>query len=65
MNYQYKHHITNTLPYAVIITALIAIIKQCTVEGALVFTLVSIAALAADRTVENRHLREEEKVRGG
>jgi hypothetical protein len=65
MNYQYKRHVTNTLLYAVIITALIAIIKQYTLDGALIFAIVSIAALAADRMVENQHLKEEEgKVRG-
>ena len=65
MNYRYKRHITNTLLYAVIITALIAIIKQYTFEGALVFAIVSVVALAADRIVENQHLKEEEeKVRG-
>jgi hypothetical protein len=50
--------------HAVIITALIAIIKQYTCEGCLVFAIVSIAALAADRIVENQHLKEEEMVRG-
>ena len=64
MKYRYKRHITNTLLYAVIITALIAIIKQYTFKGALVFAIVSVAALAADRIVENRHMREEEKVHG-
>ena len=65
MNYRYKRHITNTLLYAVIITALIAIIKQYTWEGALVFAMVSVIALAADRIVENQHLKEEEeKIRG-
>lgn len=57
MNYRYKRHITNTLLYAVIITALIAIIKQYTWEGCLVFATVSIAALAGDRMVENQHLK--------
>jgi|GEM_PF-3680599 len=64
MNYRYKRHITNTLLYAVLITALIAILKQYTFEGALVFALVSIAALAADRIVENRHLEEIEENAG-
>jgi len=65
MNYRYKRHITNTLLYAAIITALIEIIKQYTVEGCLIFAIVSVALLAADRIVENQHLKdEEEKVRG-
>jgi hypothetical protein len=41
MNYRYRQHITNTLIYAVIITALIAIIKQYTWERGLVFAIVS------------------------
>ena len=36
MKYRYKRHVTNTLLYAVIITALIAVIRQYTMEGALV-----------------------------
>lgn len=64
MHYRYKRHITNTLLYAVIITALIALIKQYTLAGALVFAVVGIAALAADRIVENRHLEELEKNTG-
>ena len=35
MKYRYKRHVTNTLLYAVIITALIAIIKQYTGEARL------------------------------
>ena len=47
--------------YAAIITALIAIIKEYTMEGAIVFGVVSIALLAADRLIENKHLKGEEK----
>jgi hypothetical protein len=61
MNYRYKRHVTNTLLYAVIITALVAIIKQYTGWGAIIFAIVSVAALAADRYVENQHLKEEEQ----
>jgi hypothetical protein len=61
MNYRTKRHITNTLLYAVIITALLAIIRQYSVEGAIIFGIVSIAALAADRLVENEHLKEGKK----
>ena len=60
MKYRHKRHITNTLLYAVIITALIAIIKQYSRQGAIIFAIVSVAALAADRYVENEHLKEEE-----
>ncbi len=56
-----KKHVTNTLLCAVIITALIAIIKQYTWWGCLIFAIVSVAALAADRYVENQHLKEEEQ----
>ena len=58
MEYRYKRHITNTLLYAAIITALMAIILQYTREGAIAFATVSIALLAADRYVENKHMRE-------
>jgi hypothetical protein len=61
MKYRYKRHVTNTLLYAVIITALIAIIRQYSKVGAIIFAIVSIAALAADRYVENQHLKEEEQ----
>lgn len=61
MRYLYKRHITNTLLYAVIITALIAIIRQYSMWGGLVFAVVGILALAADRCVENKHLKEEEQ----
>lgn len=46
--------------YAVIITALMAIIRQYTILGTIVFAIVSVAALAADRYVENKHLKEKE-----
>ncbi len=61
MKYRLKRHITNTLLYAVIITALMAIIKQYTTLGTIVFAVVSVAALFADRYVENKHLEEERK----
>jgi hypothetical protein len=61
MKYKYKRHITNTLLYAAIITALIGIIMQYTKEGAIIFGVVSIALLAADRLIENKHLQEKER----
>jgi hypothetical protein len=61
MKYRYKRHITNTLLYAVIITAVFAIVKQYTWWGSLVFAIVSVAALAADRYVENQHLAGDEQ----
>ncbi len=61
MKYRTKRHITNTLLYAVIITALMAIIKQYTTLGTIIFAIVSVVALAADRYVENKHLKEEER----
>ncbi len=61
MEYRLKRHITNTLLYAVIITALMAIIRQYTIAGTIVFAVVSVAALIADRYVENKHLKEEER----
>jgi len=60
MEYRLKRHTTNTLLYAAIITALLAIIKQYTISGTIVFGVVSIALLAADRYIENKHLKEEE-----
>ncbi|MCX6818496.1 MAG: hypothetical protein NT129_00670 [Candidatus Aenigmarchaeota archaeon] len=61
MKYKWKRHITNTLLYAVIITALMAIIKQYTTLGTIIFAVVSVVLLGADRYVENKHLKEEEK----
>ncbi len=58
MEYRLKRHITNTLLYAVIITALGGVIIQYTKVGAIVFLVVSVVALAADRWVENKHLKE-------
>lgn len=58
MKYRYIRHITNTLLYAIIITAIMAILRQYTELGTIVFAIVSIAALAADRLVENKHLKE-------
>jgi hypothetical protein len=60
MKYKWKRHITNTLLYAVIITALIAIIKQYTTLGAIIFAVVSVALLFADRYTENKHMQEKE-----
>jgi hypothetical protein len=62
MKYRYRRHITNTLLYAIIITAIIAIIKQYTWLGAIIFAIVSVFALGADRYVENKHLKEEEGI---
>ncbi len=59
MEYRFKRHITNTLLYGAIITALIAVIKQYTWWGALIFGVVSVFLLAADRYVENKHMKEE------
>jgi hypothetical protein len=61
MKYRLKRHITNTLLYVVIITALMAIIRQYTILGTIIFAVVSIAALFADRYAENKHLKEEER----
>lgn len=61
MKYRLKRYITNTLLYVVIITALMAIIRQYTILGAIIFVVVSVAALIADRYVENKHLKEEER----
>ena len=57
MKYKTKRHLTNTLLYAAILTALIAIILQFTRIGAVIFGVVSVALLAADRYVENEHLK--------
>ena len=61
MKYRYKRHVTNTLLYAVIITALAGVIRQYTTLGAVAFLVVSVVALAADRWVENKHLKEKEE----
>lgn len=60
MDYRLKRHITNTLLWAIVITALAGVIKQYTTLGTVVFLVVSIVALAADRYVENKHLKEKE-----
>ncbi len=57
MEYRLKRHITNTLLYAVIITAVGGVIMQYTRPGALAFLVVGVAALALDRHVENGHLK--------
>ena len=61
MKYRLKRHITNTLLYVVIITTLMAIIKQYTILGTIIFAVVSVVILFADRYVENKHLKEEER----
>ena len=61
MKYRYKRHISNTLLYAVIITALIALIKEYSVLWTVVFGILGIILLAIDRIIENTHLREEEE----
>jgi hypothetical protein len=60
MKYRHKRHISNTLLYAVIITALMALIKQYSVLWTVVFGILGIILLAIDRIIENNHLREEE-----
>jgi len=62
MKYRYRRHITNTLLYAIIITAIIAIIKEYMWLGAIIFAIISIFALGADRYVENKYLKEEESM---
>jgi membrane protein implicated in regulation of membrane protease activity len=59
MDYRTKRHITNTLLWVVIITALAGVIKQYTTLGMAAFLVVSVVALAADRWVENRHNKGE------
>jgi len=61
MKYRYKRHISNTLLYAVIITALLALIKEYSALWAVVFGILGIILLAIDRIIENTHLREEEE----
>jgi hypothetical protein len=58
MKYRYRRHITNTLLYAIIITAIMGIIRQYTELGMIIFAIVSVVALAADRLVENKHLKD-------
>jgi hypothetical protein len=60
MKYRYKRHITNTLLYAIIITAIMGILKEYSHLGMIIFAIVSILALGADRWVENKYLKEEE-----
>jgi hypothetical protein len=62
MKYRYRRHITNTLLYVIIITAIMGIIRQYTVLGMIIFAIVSVIALGADRYVENKHLKEEEEM---
>jgi 4-hydroxybenzoate polyprenyltransferase len=58
MKYKWKSHFTSTLLFATIITALIAIIKQYTTLGAIIFAVVSVGLLAAYRHVENQENEE-------
>jgi len=58
LKYRYIRHTTNTLLYAIIITAIMGILRQYTELGTIVFAIVSVSALAADRLVENKHLKE-------
>jgi hypothetical protein len=60
MKYGHKRHISNTLLYVVIITALMALIKEYSVLWTVVFGILGILLLATDRIMENNHLREEE-----
>jgi hypothetical protein len=60
MKYRHKRHISNTLLYVVIITALMALIKEYSVLWTVVFGILGIILLATDRIIENNHLREEE-----
>jgi hypothetical protein len=61
MKYRNKRHISNTLLYVVIITALMALIKEYSVLWTVVFGILGIVLLATDRIIENNHLREEEE----
>ena len=60
MKYRFRRHITNTLLYAIIITAIMAIIKEYSHVGMIIFAVASILALSADRWVENKYLKEVE-----
>lgn len=60
MRYRWKRHVTNTLFYAIIITAIMGIIKEYSQLGMIIFGIVSILALGADRWVENKQLKEVE-----
>ncbi len=63
MKYRFRRHITNTLLYTIIITAIIAIIKEYTQLGAIIFAIGSVFALGTDRYIENKYLKEEEGMR--
>lgn len=63
MEYRWKRHVTNTLLYAIIITAIMGIIKEYSHVGMIIFGIVSILALSADRWVENKYLKELEDQR--
>lgn len=61
MGYWFARHVSNTILFAVLITALIAIIHRYSGTLALAFGIVAVAALAFDRFVENAHLRSLER----
>ena len=61
MKYRLIRHITNTLLYVIIITAIMAILKEYSHVGVIIFGIVSILALGADRWVENKYLKEVEE----
>lgn len=65
MDYELKRHITNTLLWAIMITAVGGVIMQYTKLGAGIFLVASIMALAADRYVENKHNLKEKAGRKG
>ena len=58
MKYRYRRQIANTLLYAIIITAIMGIIRLYMELGMIIFAIVSVLALVSDRYVENTHLKE-------
>ena len=60
MRYRWRRHITNTLLYVILITAIMGLIRQYSELGTIIFAIVSVIVLAVDRIVENKHLKEEE-----
>jgi len=54
MEYRLKRHITSTLLFATIITALMGLILQYTKLGTIIFAIVAVALLGAYRYVENK-----------
>lgn len=57
MKDKWNRHWADTLLWATIITALMAIILQYTKTGAIAFAVVSIALLAAHRYFENKNVK--------